>query len=140
MESKKSQHKKTGFINGCFDILHIGHKRLFQFAKEQCDELIVAIDSDTRVAELKGTSRPYNSENIRKEMLESLVFVDTVLIFSSEKELINLIKNLSPDIMVIGSDYKNKEVIGRQYAKQLIFFERVGDYSTSKIIENIGCG
>ena len=129
---------KIGFVNGCFDVLHIGHIRMLDFAKSCCDKLIVGIDSDTRVKILKGHSRPINDEYDRKEFLLSLRAVDQVEIFSSEEELIDLIKLLQPDIMVVGSDYRDKRVIGSEYAKQLIFFSRIEGYSTSKIVEGSG--
>jgi len=124
-----------GFINGCFDVLHIGHIRMFEFAKNQCDILIIGIDSDARVKNLKGNLRPLNNQLDRMEFLLSLKHVDEVRIFSSEQGLIDLIKAISPDIMIVGSDYKDKKVIGSNYAKKLIFFERIEGYSTSKIIE-----
>ena len=128
---------KVGFVNGCFDILHIGHKRLFEFAKNNCDYLIVGIDSDQRVKELKGDSRPLNCQYDRKEMLESIKYIDKVEIFNSEKELINLVKVHHPAVMFVGSDYKEKNVIGSQHAKKLIFFERIDGYSSTKAIKDI---
>ena len=68
----KKSFLKVGFVNGCFDVLHIGHIRLFEFAKSKCDHLVVGIDSDKRVKELKGPDRPYNKEGIRAEMLMSI--------------------------------------------------------------------
>jgi len=132
--------KKIGFINGCFDILHVGHIRMFKFAKEQCDILIVGIDSDERVSKLKGESRPINSQKDRKEVLLSLNCIDNVEIFNTSDELRVLIKVIEPDIMVVGSDYRNKEVIGSENAKRLLFFERIEGYSTTKTAKNIGLG
>ena len=129
---------KIGFVNGCFDVLHVGHVRMLNFAKSCCDHLIVGIDSDSRVKELKGVNRPINNESDRKEFLLSLQSIAEVEIFDSEDELINLIKRLKPDIMIVGSDYRGKKVIGSEYAKQLIFFERISGYSTSKIVEGPG--
>ena len=136
MELKKFM--KIGFINGCFDVLHIGHIRMLQFAKSRCDHLIVAVDSDCRVKKLKGETRPINNESDRQEFLLSLKSVDEARMFATDKELIDLIKSISPDIMIVGSDYRNKRVIGSQYAQQLIFFDRIKDYSTSKIVESVG--
>jgi D-beta-D-heptose 7-phosphate kinase/D-beta-D-heptose 1-phosphate adenosyltransferase len=127
---------KIGFTNGCFDILHIGHIRMLAFAKSQCDYLIVAIDSDSRVKELKGSSRPINNQNIRTEILSAISAVDQVEIFDSAIGLENLAYKIKPDIMIVGTEYKNKTVIGSKHAKKLIFFERVGNYSTSKIIKD----
>lgn len=129
---------KTGFVNGCFDVLHIGHVRMLQFAKRECEHLIVAIDSDSRVKELKGHSRPINNESDRKEFLKSLRCVDEVKMFATDEDLINLIKSISPDIMIVGSDYQGKRVIGSEHAHQLIFFDRIEGYSTSKIVEGSG--
>ena len=125
------------FTNGCFDILHRGHLEMFRFCKTKADFLLVGIDSDTRVKKLKGQSRPINCENDRKLMLESIRWIDKVVIFNDEQQLSELIKNSQPDIMVVGSDYKNKNVIGSNFAKQLIFFERLNEYSTTKTIQYI---
>ena len=127
---------KKIWINGCFDVLHRGHIELFKFAKENGDYLVVGIDSDSRVKILKGNSRPINSQEDRKFFLESIRYVDEVKIFDSAEQLTNSIKNLNPDVMIVGSDYKNKNVIGSEGAKRLIFFDRIGDYSTTKILEN----
>ena len=126
---------KKVWINGCFDILPRGHVELFKFAKETGNYLTVGIDSDSRVKELKGESRPINNETDRKFFLESIRYIDEVVIFDSEKELIEKIGLLNPDIMIVGSDYKEKRVIGSENAKKLVFFDRIGDYSTTKILE-----
>ena len=126
---------KKIWINGCFDILHRGHVELFKFAKDKGDYLIVGIDSDSRVKDLKGESRPINNQEDRKFFLESIRFIDEVVIFSSEKELTEKIEMIKPDTMIVGSDYKNKRVIGSENAKKLVFFDRIGDYSTTKILE-----
>ena len=129
---------KVGFINGCFDVLHVGHARMLRFAKDKCDFLIVGIDSDSRVKELKGESRPINNQKDRAEMLLEMECVDDVKVFSSSKELTDLIKAINPDIMVVGSDYKNKTVIGSENAKKLLFFERIEGYSTTETVKNLG--
>ena len=129
---------KIGFVNGCFDVLHIGHIRMLDFAKSCCDRLVVGIDSDTRVKILKGQTRPVNDEYDRQEFLLALQAVDGVEIFDSEDGLISLIKLLQPDIMVVGSDYRDRRVIGSEHAKQLIFFDRIEGYSTSRIVEGSG--
>ena len=127
--------KMVGFTNGCFDILHIGHIKLFQYLKNKSDEVIIGIDSDMRVKELKGPHRPINNERDRKLMLESLSFVDSVLIFDSADELELLVKTISPDLMVVGSDYKDRHVVGGEYAKKLEFFEKVDGYSTTRTLQ-----
>jgi rfaE bifunctional protein nucleotidyltransferase chain/domain len=127
--------KIVGFTNGCFDILHVGHIKLFQYLKNKSDEVIIGIDSDKRVKELKGPHRPINNERDRKLMLESLSFVDSVLIFDSANELELLVKTLSPDLMVVGSDYRDRHVVGGEYAKKLEFFEKIDGYSTTRTLQ-----
>lgn len=127
---------KLIFVNGCFDVLHRGHIELFKYAKTLGDKLVVAIDSDQRVSLLKGKSRPFNNEKDRKFVLESIRYIDKVIIFNNEKELEDLTCKYKPDIMVVGSDWKNKTVVGSQYSKEVKFFERIGDYSTTKILKD----
>ena len=125
------------FVNGTFDILHRGHLELLNFARGLGDFLMVGIDTDDRVKEKKGTTRPIHNQEERKFFLENLKSVDAVKFFSSDQELEELIKSFQPDIMVVGSDWKGKSVIGSYYASKLIFFDRIGDYATTKIIQDI---
>jgi D-beta-D-heptose 7-phosphate kinase/D-beta-D-heptose 1-phosphate adenosyltransferase len=122
------------WVNGAFDILHIGHIKLLKYAAAM-GYLRVGIDTDERIKELKGPTRPFNSFNTRKEILQSLRFVDDVIGFGSEQELIDSIKTYAPDVMVVGSDYKDKHVIGAEHAKQVVYFDRIADISTTKILE-----
>jgi D-beta-D-heptose 7-phosphate kinase/D-beta-D-heptose 1-phosphate adenosyltransferase len=121
------------WVNGTFDILHIGHIKLLEFAS-QFGYLRVGIDTDKRVKELKGEDRPFNTQDDRKKMLESIKFVDEVVLFDSREELIENVKNFSPDIMVIGDDYKEQIVYGSEHAKKLVFFEKIPNYSSTKIL------
>jgi D-beta-D-heptose 7-phosphate kinase/D-beta-D-heptose 1-phosphate adenosyltransferase len=125
------------FVNGTFDILHRGHLELLNYAKGLGDFLLVGIDSDERVKEKKGSSRPIHNQEERKFFLENLKAVDAVDIFSNDDELKNMIRSFKPDIMVVGSDWKGKSVIGSYYAAKLIFFDRIGDYATTKTIQDI---
>ena len=125
----------TVWTNGCFDVLHRGHIELFKYAKSRGDKLIVGVDSDKKVRKDKGKDRPINSQEDRIEMLRSIKYIDEVWCFNSTKELRDTIKINKPDIMVIGSDWKGKKVIGQEHARRLDFFDRVGDYSTTKILK-----
>ena len=128
---------KKVFVNGTFDVLHIGHLSLFQYAKSLGDCVIVAIDSDERVKEKKGPSRPINCLLDRAFMLSNISTIDEVRTFDSDKELEELVEYYKPDIMVVGSDWKDKPVIGSQHAKELKFFDRIDGYSSTKIIQSI---
>lgn len=129
--------EKNIFVNGTFDILHLGHIKLFQYAKSLGTKLHVAIDSDVRVRELKGKSRPVNSQDERQAMLQAIKYIDSVYIFDTSDALEELIKRLEPDIMMVGSDWYGKPVIGSQFAKELKFFERIDGYSTTQKIQRI---
>ena len=126
---------KVSFVNGCFDVLHPGHIELLKYARSLGDYLIVAIDSDRKVAEMKGPERPIFSQHDRSIMLAAIRHVDVVHVFDTKEELEDLLESISPDIMVVGSDWKGKEVVGSQYAKSVRFFDRLGDYSTTKTIQ-----
>jgi D-beta-D-heptose 7-phosphate kinase/D-beta-D-heptose 1-phosphate adenosyltransferase len=126
---------KRVFVNGTFDILHIGHLELLEFAKSLGDFLVVAIDSDRRVKELKGPTRPINTEYERRQMLLAIRWVDRVYVFDSDAELISHITDC--DVMVKGSDYRGKPIVGQDQCPEIVFFERLEDYSSSKKIEDI---
>lgn len=123
------------FMNGTFDILHIGHIKILNFAKAQGNYLTVGIDSDERVKRLKGQNRPINNQEERKEFLLNLKAVDEVVIFSTDDELKNCLKR--SDVYVIGSDYLTKPIIGKDLCKQLVFFERVNGHSTTEKIQSL---
>ena len=126
----------TGFTNGCFDVVHIGHLKLFEHLKKQTDYVIVGIDSDHMVKKSKGDERPINNEKDRKFFLEKIQDIDEVFIFRSHDELRDQIKKIEPDYMLVGTHYRNKEVIGSEHAKVLDFFEVIDGYSTTKILQN----
>jgi len=125
------------FVNGTFDIVHPGHVQLLNYAKSLGDTLTVGIDSDRRVQEKKGPTRPVNSVGDRAYMLQNLKAVDYIVIFDSDEELERCIKTVKPDIMVVGSDWKDKSVIGSMYSAELRFFDRIEEYATTKTIQDI---
>ena len=124
-------------VNGTFDILHRGHLEMLQYAKSLGSYLMVAIDTDRRVKELKGNTRPINNEKDRMFMLKSLRSVDYCWTFDSDDELREIIKTYNPDIMVKGSDWRGKDIVGGEYCKEIRFFERLDDYSTTNTIQDI---
>jgi rfaE bifunctional protein nucleotidyltransferase chain/domain len=128
---------KTVWTNGCFDILHPGHMELFKIAKSLGDRLIVGIDDDKKVRMDKGFDRPINPLSFRKAMLEANKHIDIVIPFDSRQDLEQLIELYSPDILLVGGDWRDGDVVGREYAKEVRFLNRVGGYSSTEIIDKI---
>ena len=128
---------KTIFVNGTFDLLHPGHVSLLSWAKSLGDYLVVGIDTDDRVREQKGATIPIYNQTDRGIMLVSLSAVDEVRYFDSDESLENLVKDVKPDIIVVGSDWKGKTIIGSYYAAELKFFDRIEEYATTKTIQCI---
>ena len=108
-------------------------RQLLKYAKYVGDYLIVALDTDERIKEAKGSDRPINNQRIRKMIMETLKPVDEVLLFGTDEELINIMKKA--DIRIIGSDWKDKEIVGKEHCK-LLFYDRINDESTTNTIEN----
>lgn len=121
------------WVNGTFDIIHIGHIKLLEYAST-FGTVRVGIDSDNRVREKKGEGRPYNKLEDRMELMRSIRFVDSVVSFDSDDSLVDRIKEWDCDIIVIGDDYKNKDIIGGQYAERIIFFNKIPNKSTTNIL------
>ena len=103
--------KTIVFTNGCFDILHAGHIQSMTQAANEGDFLIVGLNSDASVNQLKGENRPVNNEQARAQVLASLSMVDVVVIFNEDTPL-ELIKKIMPDVLVKGGDYKLEEIVG----------------------------
>ncbi len=136
----KEQGKKVVFTNGCFDILHVGHLRYMNEAKECGDVLIVGVNSDDSVRRLKGPTRPINSEDDRAEMLCGLKAVDYAVIFTEDTPN-NLIEELKPSIHVKGGDYKKEdlpetEVVERNGGEVRIL-QLVDGKSTTNVVNKI---
>ena len=127
---------KKIIVNGTFDLLHVGHIELLEYAKSLGDQLLVCIDSDSRVKQLKGESRPINTQDDRIKMLNALRCVDMVWVFDTKEKLIEQIERYQPDIMVKGSDYKGRSVVGEALCKQVIYYDRT-EHSTTKTIQSI---
>lgn len=130
------QNANIVFTNGCFDILHKGHVSYLQKAKELGDILVVGLNSDRSVKALKGEERPINSQEDRAYLLASLECVDFVIIFD-ELTPYELIKEISPSVLVKGADYEGKEVVGSEFAKEVRLLEFVEGKSTTNIIKKI---
>ena len=136
---QKKSNKKVVFTNGCFDILHPGHIHLLRKAKLLGDILIVGLNSDKSVKILKGNNRPINKELDRIKLLSSLRYIDYVTVFNEETPL-NLIKQIIPNVLVKGSDYDSKNVVGAEFVIEnggtVEIIKLKKDFSTTKIINN----
>lgn len=136
----KTQGKKIVFTNGCFDLLHVGHLRVLREAKKLGDILIVGLNSDRSVGEMKGAGRPIVSEAERAELIGALEMVDYVTLFD-EPDPIPLLREIKPDVLVKGGDWGESGVVGRELVESwggkvavVAFLE---GHSTTNIIEKI---
>ena len=127
---------KIVWCNGTFDILHPGHIKLFKVGKSLGDKLIVATDTDEKIRQDKGASKPINNLCDRISMLQAIKYIDEVFYFNDRKELEGLIELYSPDILLLGDDWKGGDIVGIQYAKEVRFLPRL-NYSTTHIIDKI---
>mgnify|MGYP003139563863 FL=1 len=128
---------KKIWVNGTFDVLHRGHIELFKFAKSKGDYLSVGIDTDERIKQTKGSTRPINTLEDRYFFLKCIKYVDEIRTFGSDSELRAIIASYAPDYLIVGSDWMDKEVIGAEFASDILFFDRVKDLSSSKILEKL---
>ncbi|MBN2349473.1 MAG: D-glycero-beta-D-manno-heptose 1-phosphate adenylyltransferase [Bacteroidales bacterium] len=130
---------KIIFTNGCFDILHKGHVEYLAKAANLGDILIVGLNTDSSVRNIKGPDRPYQDEDSRAVVMASLHFVDAVILFAEDTPH-NLIQQIKPDFLVKGSDYKPEEVVGADivtsYGGEVVTIDLVKGYSTTFILEN----
>jgi D-beta-D-heptose 7-phosphate kinase/D-beta-D-heptose 1-phosphate adenosyltransferase len=125
-------------VNGTFDIIHLGHLRLLDYARSLPNSYVLVLtDSDRRIKQLKGNNRPINTEYERCSLLFALKSVDRVETFDTDQELVDLIKGFEPDVMIKGSDYRDQPIIGAEYCKEIKFYDRLGNYSTTNKIQNI---
>lgn len=136
----REQKLKIGFSNGCFDLLHPGHIATINAAKATCDKLIIGLNDDTSIKRLKGNQRPIQSQEIRAQILSSLTSVDAVVIFSEDTP-IKILKNLKPDILIKGGDYKIKMLpeanTVKAYGGKIILTSILKGHSTTKTIAKL---
>ena len=134
------QSKKIVFTNGCFDLLHLGHIDYLSKAKDLGDILIIGINTDDSVRRLKGATRPITDENSRSVIIASLQFVNAVVLFDEDTPY-ELIKQVQPDVLVKGSDYKAEDIVGYDIVKakegEIVTIDYLDGYSTTAIIEKL---
>jgi rfaE bifunctional protein nucleotidyltransferase chain/domain len=140
VDSLHKAGKRVVFTNGCFDLIHIGHIRLLQTAKEKGDCLVVAVNSDSSVQQIKEPGRPLMPEGERAEVVAALGCVDWVTIFAEPDPLV-LIRLLTPDVLVKGTDWSEEEIVGapdvREAGGQVLRIPLVPEISTSVILEKV---
>lgn len=136
VENLKKKGKRIVFTNGCFDIIHSGHIKIFRKSKKLGDILIVGLNSDASVRRLKGMSRPIVNQAGRADVLSEMRCVDYIVIFDEDTP-VEVIKNLKPDVLVKGGDYRTDEIVGRNFVKKVVRIPLVKGVSTTNIIEKI---
>jgi D-beta-D-heptose 7-phosphate kinase/D-beta-D-heptose 1-phosphate adenosyltransferase len=141
LEEVRADGGKVAFTNGCFDLLHVGHVELLKFARTQGDVLVVGLNTDRSVRELKGPDRPVNSEEVRARILAAIEDVDYVVLFD-EASVEPLVRRLRPDVLVKGGQYRIEEVVGAEfvmsYGGRVARAPHVEGFSTTDIINKIG--
>jgi len=136
VRSLNAENKSVVFTNGCFDILHVGHLELLEKAKSFGDVLIVGMNSDSSMKRIKGPDRPILTEQDRARLLAAIEMVDYVVLFGEETPF-ELLRQIKPNILVKGEDYKPDEVVGRDIVDEVKIIPFVRGKSTSSIIDKI---
>lgn len=136
----KKQGKSTAFTNGCFDILHSGHIKYLEAAKDKADILLVAVNTDLSVKKIKGPGRPINKQSDRIRVLSAISCID-YLTFFGEATPLNLIKLLKPDVLIKGGDWDVKNIVGsdvvKSYGGNVISIPYLKGFSTTNLIKKI---
>jgi rfaE bifunctional protein nucleotidyltransferase chain/domain len=140
LKKLKEKNKKIVFTNGCFDILHRGHIEYLEQAKSLGDYLVIGLNSDSSVKRIKGESRPINNENDRAYVLDSLKITDAIVMFNEDTPY-DIIKEIVPDFLVKGGDWKEDEIVGTDVVKKaggkVVSLKYVENYSTTSTINKL---
>lgn len=131
--SQVTKPQTTVWVNGCFDVLHAGHIELLKYARSVGDRLVVGLDTDERVQSSKGPTRPINTLQHRKAVMQAIRYVDEVVEFSSDDTLKNAIQWSEATFIVVGKEYEGR-VIGYELVKEVKYFDRLFDLSTTNIV------
>ena len=133
---RKNLASKIGFTCGAFDLLHAGHVLMLQEAKEQCDHLIVGVQSDPSLDRLHK-NKPIQFYEERLTMVKAIKYVDEVVLYDTEEDLVNLLKMIEPDVRIIGADWKGKEFTGHDLDIEIYFNSRDHNYSTTDLRKRV---
>lgn len=134
--NEKNKNRKVVFTNGCFDVLHQGHRKLLTDARKLGDILVVGLNSDDSISRLKGADRPINGWKQRLDVLSALPSVDAVILFEEDTPL-ELLQQLKPDVLVKGGDYQADEVVGSNLVNEIVIIPIVDGLSTTQLMSNI---
>ncbi|MAV92824.1 MAG: glycerol-3-phosphate cytidylyltransferase [Candidatus Marinimicrobia bacterium] len=127
------KEQKIGFTCSCFDLLHAGHILMLKDAKKQCDYLIVGLQTDPTLDRPNEKNKPIQSLKERKIQLEAVKYIDKIIIYSTERDLYNLLLKLKPDIRILGDDYKNKKFTGYDLNIKIYYHSRNHNYSSTNL-------
>ena len=133
---KKHSGKTIGFTCSCFDLLHCGHCIMLNDCKTQCDVLIIGLQTDPTI-DRKDKNKPIQEYEERKIMIESIKYVDEVIEYSTEAELLEILKELQPNVRIIGTDWKGKPYTGHELPIKMYWHERNHDWSTSNLRKRV---
>ena len=140
LQTWRGANKKIVFTNGCFDLIHLGHIEVLARSADLGDILIIGVNTDSSIKELKGNNRPIIEENSRAQQLASLEFVDAVILFNEQTPL-ELIKVIKPNVITKGGDYNSEQVVGNEIAVknegEVIIIPLTQGYSTTSILDKI---
>ncbi len=140
LEIWRGSNKKIVFTNGCFDLIHLGHIEVLARSADLGDILIIGVNTDSSIKELKGNNRPIIEENSRAQQLASLEFVDAVILFNEQTPL-ELIKIIKPNVITKGGDYNSEQVVGNEITVknegEVIIIPLTQGYSTTSILDKI---
>ena len=131
-----SNNKTIGFTCSCFDLLHAGHILMLKDAKEQCDSLIVGLQTDPTLDRIEK-NKPIQSLEERKIQLKAVKYIDKIFIYNTENDLYELLQKIQPDLRILGTDYKDKKFTGDDLDIKIYYHERNHNFSTSNLRENI---
>ena len=138
---KENPHKnqfntKIGFTCGAFDLLHAGHVLMLEEAREQCDWLVVGLQSDPSL-DREEKNKPIQDLDERKIQLSAIKFVDEVIVYDTETNLMGLLRSLNPDVRIIGADHRGKKFTGWELPIEIYFNSRNHTYSTSELRKRV---
>ncbi len=136
LAGERRRKKKIVFTNGCFDLLHVGHLKVFIECKKKGDVLVLGLNSDASIRRIKGPKRPLVPQDERALLLAGLEPIDYVAIFNEDTPE-NLIRLVQPDILIKGGDWKADQIVGRDIAKKVVRVPLIKGHSTTALIERI---